>query len=208
MNEVLTTCISTRHPLHHAVGAALGSICYPSNTRLLLDPACGGRQNIPLFMANSASNSTERCNVDALVVQADRLRVILEIEEANIKPTQICGKFLATALSLFHLHPNLDAVALAFDPATHFVQVVDVSRLKRDRTSKLEQLRLIESRINALLPLRGTSIATNKLLAVSGSEDIQGIQAVTQCVASCVAQQHTGAAGADAIKSAGGSALT
>ena len=72
--------------------------------QLVRDQACGGNQQIPLFCSNEKSNKTEYCNVDLLVIQDGKIRVIIEIEESDVKPTQICGKFLTSALARYYIH--------------------------------------------------------------------------------------------------------
>ena len=69
----------------------------PLGYDLLKDHACSGNQNIPLFSSKKKSNQTEYCNVDLLILKKDKIKVILEIEEADTKPTQICGKYLTSA---------------------------------------------------------------------------------------------------------------
>jgi len=78
------------HPLHKEIADRLDNIL-PSNS-LVKDEACGGDQRIPLFYDKEKSRATEYCNVDMLVLKENRVRAIIEIEESNVKPTQICGK--------------------------------------------------------------------------------------------------------------------
>jgi len=70
---------------------------------LLRDKACGGNQHIPLFCTSEKSRETEYCNVDMMILKNDKIKVIVEIEESNVKPTQICGKLLTSALSRFFI---------------------------------------------------------------------------------------------------------
>lgn len=62
---------------------------------LLRDAACGGNQHIPLFCTSARSRETEYCNVDLMILKNNKIKVILEIEESNVKPTQVCGKLRA-----------------------------------------------------------------------------------------------------------------
>ncbi len=98
-----------KHPLHKKIGDALIEIinaAADSKIEFFLDPACGGGQNLPIFSTAFKSNPTEYCNVDALVLSDEQVKIIIEIEEANIKPTQICGKYLTSALGRYFIHVN------------------------------------------------------------------------------------------------------
>ena len=96
-----------KHPLHKAIGDMFTGGLLPGY-EILKDPACGGEQNIPLFCSEEKSNQTKYCDVDLLIVKSNKIKVIIEIEQANIKPTQICGKFLTSALSSFYIHEDED----------------------------------------------------------------------------------------------------
>ena len=92
-----------QRPLHKVIGDIIQDSEFPSCT-VLKDPACGGNQNIPLFCIDKKSNRTEYCNVDSLILKDNKIRVIIEIEEADVTPMQIFGKFLASALSSYFIH--------------------------------------------------------------------------------------------------------
>lgn len=85
------------HPLHKAIGKIIDEKSLPG-CKILKDPACGGKQKFPLFSSKRKSRETEYCDVDILILKSNKIRVIIEIEEANVKPTQICGKLLTSAL--------------------------------------------------------------------------------------------------------------
>lgn len=148
------------HPLHEIIGHNLTNANFPS-CEVLKDPACGGRQNLPLFGLLPKSNETEYCNVDALIVKNKQIRVIIEIEESDVKPTQICGKFLTSALSSYFIHETYNNVPIAIMDAL-FIQILDATGLKR-ATSKIEQWRNLENSIKSLLQLRKFSIIEYKL---------------------------------------------
>lgn len=149
------------HPLHEVIGNYLTGITFPS-CKVLKDPACGGQQNLPLFVALPKSNKTEYCNVDALIVKNNRIRVIIEIEESDVKPTQICGKFLSSALSSYFIHKAYYNEPIEIVDAL-FLQILDTTGLKR-ATSKIKQWMNLENSIKSLLPLRKSSIIEYKLL--------------------------------------------
>ena len=91
------------HPLHIAIAASikqhLGEL-----GELLCDPACGGKQHLPLFVGTRKGRDTRMCCVDLLVILSGKIRVIVEIEESGFHPTKICGKFLQSVLAT-HAHP-------------------------------------------------------------------------------------------------------
>lgn len=69
------------HPLHLEIGKNIENILKSKNTyRVLLDPACGGTHNIPLFNSSIKSNDTEYCNVDIIIIKDNKIKVIIEIE--------------------------------------------------------------------------------------------------------------------------------
>ena len=164
------------HPLHQRIGELLGRASL-GDCELVLDPACGGDQNIPLFVREPKSNATAYCNVDALFHCDERVRGIVEIEEANIKPTQICGKFLTSALASFYQHERRGNRPLPVRDA-FFVQIVDSSKLKKDKTSKLKQFGNVQKSICKLLPLGHSTILTYELIAVAGASDTEGVEKV------------------------------
>lgn len=149
------------HPLHEIIGHYLTNANFPL-CEVLKDPACGGRQNLPLFGVLPKSNETEYCNVDALIVKNNQIRVIIEIEESDIKPTQICGKFLTSALASYFIHETYNNVPIAIVEAL-FLQILDTTGLKT-ATSKIRQWKNLESSIHILLPLRKSSIINYKLM--------------------------------------------
>ncbi len=145
------------HLLHKAIGDMFTGDLIPGY-EILKDPACAyDGQNIPLFCSEKKSDQTEYCNVDLLIVKSNKIKVIIEIEEANIKPTQICGKFLTSALSSFYIHENKVRNTFKMDEKVLFIQILDTSKLK-EGTNKIEQWRNIEKSINQIIPVRDSKI--------------------------------------------------
>jgi hypothetical protein len=87
-----------QHELHSTI-AQIFEKHKPNNYKIIRDPACEGKQQIHLFCSKGKSRGTLFCDVDLLILKSDKARIIVEIEESNIKPTQICGKYLTSALS-------------------------------------------------------------------------------------------------------------
>jgi hypothetical protein len=156
------------HPLHNTIGRVL-DLCRSSLEEseqsacvLIKDPACVSGpapyyvrvpQNIPLFCSEEKGNDTEYCNVDALILLNGKIKVIMEIEESSIGPTQIFGKFLASAAAHCYIHTADGGTPIYKDDDVVFIQIMDTSSLK-PRTSKREQWKNIETSIRSVLPLR------------------------------------------------------
>jgi hypothetical protein len=155
------------HPLHKVIGKIIYEKVLP-DCKILRDPACRGKQNISLFSSKRKSKETEYCNVDILILKSNKIRVIIEIEETDVKPTQIFGKFLTSALSSNYIHRNEKAVDMG-DPAL-FVQILDISKLKRDKTRKIKQWLNIEKSIQNVIPLKESKIKRYKLFYGNISE--------------------------------------
>jgi hypothetical protein len=91
------------HPFHLEVAKELKDLLADRGV-LFQDPACGGKQHLPLFVGHTKVYETHICDVDMLMISEGQVRVIVEIEESGFIPTKICGKFLQSVF------------------ATHFIQ--------------------------------------------------------------------------------------
>lgn len=141
------------HLLHEYISDVI-SKAIPEHCTLVMDPACRGDQNIPLFCSDRRSQATEFCNVDLLVLHSNRIRLIVEIEESNVKPTQIAGKFLTSALATHFIHDKHGKLAIPKDDELIFLQFVDTTRLPI-ASVKPEQWKNLEKSIQSILPLGG-----------------------------------------------------
>jgi hypothetical protein len=146
-------------------------------------------QNIPLFCSTEKSNSTEYCNVDALILLDNKIKVIVEIEESALGPTQIFGKFLSSAAALCYVHEADGGQPVHKDEDVLFVQIMDTSALK-PRSSKKEQWKNIEASIRAL-PTLG-SVQRYCLLA-GDEDDFAPGQPVAASFLACMTAALTGA---------------
>jgi hypothetical protein len=138
----------------HEVISDLASEVIPAHCTLVKDTACRGDQCIPLFCSDKRSLATEFCDVDLLVLHSNRIRLIVEIEESNVKPTQIAGKFLTSALASHFIHDRHGVTAIPKDLRVGFFQFVDTAGLPVG-SLKREQWRNIERSIRLILPLGG-----------------------------------------------------
>ena len=158
-----------KHPLHRLVGKTLQS-SIPLDCEVVRDSACGGKQQVPLFCSKEKSRATQYCKVDMLILKCGKIRVIAEIEESDVKPTQVCGKFLASALASHYIHRTQQNTPRPMDKRVAFIQVIDASKLKLDKTSKIQQFENLSASIQALIA-RGTSrVSSYRLFAWSPSK--------------------------------------
>jgi hypothetical protein len=154
------------HSEHVLVADAIEK-ALPPGYKLIRDEACGGKQHIPLFSCEKRSRKTEFCNVDLLILKGDKINTIIEIEESNVKPTQICGKFLTSALCKYCIHDSLSGNLIEMDIAVTFIQIVDSSTGDKAFSAKPEQWKAIENSIREILPLKGTRIKEYYLFSIN-----------------------------------------
>lgn len=169
----MSTSSKEKHPLHNAVVTLLKKIIennQGAEARLLHDPATKGKQNIPLFAGEVKSNRAKLCCVDALVIVRGKVRLIVEVDESNIIPTQVVGKFFTSALANFYEHRN-EVTRIRFASKTHFLQVISSKKLGA-KSQKPGQLRLIEELINDRLA--DTDQITKYKLFVGRCNDFRG----------------------------------
>lgn len=139
------------HPLHLAVGEEIHRQ-FHRRFKILRDPACGGTQQLPLFVGERKGRDTRMCCVDLLILESEMVRVIVEIEESGFLPTKIFGKFLQAALATHFIHESQADTPIPYANKVLFVQILDGSKLK-EKTKKDSQAKLIEQQIQNILPL-------------------------------------------------------
>lgn len=165
------------HLLHERIfNLIVGSFKDYTNLKIIKDPAClvdNDRQHIPLFQTQLKSRDTHYCCVDMLILQKGKIRLIIEIEETNIKPTQVCGKFLTSALSKFYIHKK-DCGIIKMADSVAFIQVLDSSKLKV-RSVKKNQFTNLEHSIQNIIPLKDSRINKYKLFVGKHDESFQGM---------------------------------
>ncbi len=108
------------------------------------------------------------CDVDLLILKSDKARIIVEIEESNIKPTQICGKYLASALSNgYAIMPQKEPIKL--EKPLLFLQIVNAKKLPTKTTKKV-QVENLGKAIKQITPLKGSLIDDYKLLSFTDAQ--------------------------------------
>ncbi|MGA2681490.1 MAG: hypothetical protein ABSF44_06785 [Candidatus Bathyarchaeia archaeon] len=162
--------------IHKKVGRIFQEIVskYP-NLKLLRDPACEGKQRIPLFFKPVKSRENEFCNVDMMVLKEDKIKLIVEIEESNVKPTQVCGKFLTSALAKYYIHYSGENKPIEMDENVTFLQILDASKLVKEKTKKIIQWKQLETSINNVLPLKNSRIRTYRILTTGELSELNKI---------------------------------
>jgi hypothetical protein len=162
------------HTFHRAIGDYVGSKLLPGCS-LIKDQACGGEQHIPLFRGPKKSWQDEFCNVDMLILQEQKIRAIIEIEESDIKPHQVCGKLLTSALSRYFIHDGRADKPIGMGEQVVFIEILKISKLK-SQSHKPEQFKYLEQSIKDILPLKNSAIKEYHLI-IGKLEDMAQIQA-------------------------------
>jgi hypothetical protein len=131
---------------------------------VICDSACGGNQRIPLFGSPDKSRDAVFCNVDMVILPKDKscVKAIIEIEESDIKPTNLCGKYLTSALSEYLIHSSLNNRRIPLDEATAFIQVLCTDGLAQNSVKDM-QLERIEKSISELTRISQFKIKYYKL---------------------------------------------
>jgi hypothetical protein len=146
----------TNHPLHKAVGKLI-SRNIPRTCQVIKDRACGGNQYIPFYSSPNNSRKATYCNVDIVILKNCKIRVIIEIEESDVKPGQVIGKFFASALSPYYLERSNKKIT-KMKKNVLFIQLLDTSKIKKEISAKPYQWRNIEKSINKIIPRLATHI--------------------------------------------------
>ena len=99
---------------------------------LLKDQACQGKQQNSLFITKKDRKEII-CKVDLLIIKDLKIRVIIEVDESNIIPTKICGKFLTSALSKRYIR---NQVEYEMNEKVFFLQILSDMGLNSKKNSK------------------------------------------------------------------------
>jgi hypothetical protein len=140
--------------LHIAIGNILRSTKLP-NTDVLLDSACGGNEHIRFYGKEPPGRNTCMVWVDAAIILNGKIKIVVEIEESNIRPLHLCGKVLATAVSQYysgqHGHVPLSSSLM-------FIQVF-IKQSEREDWSKLDQCRYLAAEFEKLFAKSESRVA-------------------------------------------------
>lgn len=139
------------HPLHCAIGTHLEiEFRGLAEIKVVRDPACGGSQHIPLFLTEDKSRDNRLCQVDLMILKNNKIKIIIEIEESNIKPTQILGKLFASTIAKYYIHQTENFNKIKMSDDVCFIQVLDTKVLK-EKSKKIKQWENIEEETKKVL---------------------------------------------------------
>lgn len=92
--------------------------------------------------------------------------MIIEIEEKDITPTKLCGKFLTLALSSYFIHESENSVAREMSDSVSFIQILNTGELKKTG-AKPNQWKNLKKSITKALPIKGSKVGKYRLLYAS-----------------------------------------
>jgi len=144
-----------KHQLHKKMGVRLRGIFPIDNAEIHFDPACGGKQRIPLYMDRRKGRTDALCDVDLLIVKDKKVKVIIEIEESGFEPTKICGKYLTSALAKSYINAKNDMFKTD-ENTVLFIEIIGKDKMdknikKAENSVKTDQFKFIEKSINEMI---------------------------------------------------------
>jgi hypothetical protein len=94
------------HPFHELIGKLIESNFSKNN---IISNDCGRKGKVSLYCKKGKRRATNYCDVDLLILKGNKIKIIVEIEESDIRPIHIFGKFLACALSSHYRSYEMDS---------------------------------------------------------------------------------------------------
>lgn len=163
-----------KHSFHRLIGDIISENITGEDIRILKDPACEPEGHVlPLYYSNRKENGDSEklknrrerifTNVDLLILKENKIKVIIEIEESNVKPIHIFGKFFAAAFSSYYFHPLEGEGKIEMADSVLFIQILDTSNLKEGKTAKIEQWENIKKSIQRISPIEKSNIDQYKI---------------------------------------------
>lgn len=138
----------SKHPLHESISDIIEDYFNTvPNANTYRDSACGKgkrvNRNLSMFFDNR-TNRARFTNVDLVVTVNNQVKLICEIDESNVKPNHIFGKYLSVASSNF-LGINKEKF-IPLNNQFFFLQILDEAKLK-EKSNKKHQWINIETSI-------------------------------------------------------------
>jgi hypothetical protein len=125
----------------------------PPTSHVIAAPECGGGHRIQFFSAGTRSRGTNYCWPDLVIIQNNKVRVIVELEQSGIVSAgKISSKLIPVLLSSCACNEDIDGGTIAISREATLIQVVNTTLLK-PVTRKLRQYENLEADIRGLLPL-------------------------------------------------------
>ena len=159
------------HPFHKIIGDIFNDENFPfEGIRILKDTACGGDHTLPLFCSEVRSYATRYTCVDLMIVKEGKIKVIIEIEESNVKPLHLFGKYLASAMAKYYIYGREKT---GMDKSVVFIQILDTSKQK-SKSARNEQWENVKMSIQSIIPVKGSSMKEYKIFSGNQSDFISG----------------------------------
>jgi hypothetical protein len=170
--------IVAAHPLHDLIGNILWNdeFLNENGYEVERDSACGGDHNVSMFCSPIIRSDVHFSDADLLITKGNKIRVIMEIEESNINPVHIMGKFLGNALSPYHFYVNGTKNISCTQDSTLFIQVCDTKDIKPGSVKK-KQFDQIEVSIKKMIPNDKMKIIEYRMI-YGTQNDFDGSQGV------------------------------
>jgi hypothetical protein len=150
------------HKLHEIIGKAVQEK-FPNEC--LRDTACGGSGRISFFWQRK-SNATRFWDADIALNRNRQIVAIVEVEESNVKPHQLCGKIMSALLTTHHIKGGKNAIEIPQSPQMKFIQVVT----DRPKGSKKEQWTNLEHTIVDAIKRWGVTMMYKLIVCEPGKE--------------------------------------
>jgi hypothetical protein len=125
---------------------------------------------IPLYFVDESGRSASYCNVDLLIIKDDRIKVIFEVEEGGIDPIRICGNYLMSSFSQFHIHNEKEqGRRIPMDSNATYIQIINAPRPIVTRIDRVGQLENIKKMITSN-PIKNSNITNYELLTGTSTD--------------------------------------
>lgn len=159
------------HQFHKKIGEVISKNF--EDFSILKDNVCGGKSLLALCY-DSERYKSEFSEVDMIILKDNKVKVIFEIEESNVTPTQVCGKVLAAALSNYCYPNNKQANSGQKDihDSVLFVQILNKDKI-RSGGNKAHQLAHLEKAINEVIQF--SKIKKYKLYQFDMNDNFSGM---------------------------------
>lgn len=126
------------HRFHRTIGALFNGLVLSADKKIWLDPACDpDSTGVVTLFHGPGSDEVRFCLVDILITLPNMV-VIVEIEESDVKPLHLFGKFYASAFSTHFNGQDISKLPL------FFIQVLDTSEINLKEGQKSKQWDRIE----------------------------------------------------------------